>query len=281
MVKTTQLSSVTVCELAQGESEINLLLMSDWHYDSIYCNRELLNKHIKMLDTHNAYGIVAGDIFDAMQGKFDPRRSYSDLRPEYVGLNYYDRITADVTSFVKPYQERIIVLGKGHHDLGVLEHTNSDLISRVVGAMGGTSIMQVGSFAGVVKIKFNRSKTSQKSLTIFYSHGGGSNSPVTKGVIQTARQAVFLPEAHIVHNGHNHQGYILPQPRMRLNQNNEIYTEMQWFVRTPGYKQTGTVGDSWEAQKMFGPSPSGCVLVNVKVTSDESGFRITPTAHIE
>ena len=63
--------------------EMYLLCTSDRHHDSISCDRELELAHLKQAKEKNAYIIDVGDLFDCMQGKFDPRRTYSHLRPEY------------------------------------------------------------------------------------------------------------------------------------------------------------------------------------------------------
>ena len=58
------------------------LLMSDNHHDSIYCNRDLETEHLEEAKRRNARVFIFGDFFDAMQGRFDPRRSMDELRKD-------------------------------------------------------------------------------------------------------------------------------------------------------------------------------------------------------
>lgn len=52
-----------------------ILLSSDRHHDSKWTDRDLELEHLEKAKERNAYVIDVGDMFDVMQGKFDPRRS--------------------------------------------------------------------------------------------------------------------------------------------------------------------------------------------------------------
>jgi len=54
-----------------------------------------------------------GDMFDVMQGRYDPRRSYDDLRPEYKTSTYLDDIVKDAADFFKPYAKNFLMIGRG------------------------------------------------------------------------------------------------------------------------------------------------------------------------
>ena len=69
-----------------------ILLTSDRHHDSVDCDREFEARHLDEAKRRGALIMDVGDLFDCMQGKFDPRRSYSNLRPEYKADNYLDEI---------------------------------------------------------------------------------------------------------------------------------------------------------------------------------------------
>ena len=59
-----------------------VLLRSDAHHDNVDCNRAMERAHLEKAVERNAPIIDAGDVFCAMQGKFDPRSSKEDCRPE-------------------------------------------------------------------------------------------------------------------------------------------------------------------------------------------------------
>ena len=60
--------------LVWGE-KARYLFLSDVHFDSTHCDRDLLTKHLDEALAMNASVLVFGDWFDLMQGMYDPRRS--------------------------------------------------------------------------------------------------------------------------------------------------------------------------------------------------------------
>ena len=105
----------------------------------------------------------------------------------------------------------------------------------------------------------------RKSLKLKYFHGAGGEAPVTKGVIQTNRQAVYLPDANVVINGHNHNQYIVSIARERLSNKGVHFGDLQKHVRIPGYKQDygdGTKG--WNVERGGVPKPIGSMWMVLK-----------------
>ena len=69
-----------------------VLLTSDRHHDNPHCNQELEKKHLDEAKERNAVIIDYGDLFCAMQGKFDRRASKDHIRPAHQHGNYLDRL---------------------------------------------------------------------------------------------------------------------------------------------------------------------------------------------
>jgi len=81
---------------------------------------------------------------------------------------------------------------------------------------------------------------------------------VTKGTIQTNRRAVVYPDANIVISGHSHQQWMMPIPRLRINDFGREYRDEQLHLQIPSYKDeiTGQV-DGFAVEKQFAPKPLG------------------------
>lgn len=260
---------------------IRLLCMSDVHFDSVYCERDLLKRHLD--ENPDTWIVLAGDLFDCMQGKWDRRRNYEELRPEYKGENYYDRVKQDAVSFFAPYARRILYVGYGNHETAILRNSSTDLLQRWVEAMAKESgvSLALGGFAGWLRIvmgRFDHARTWSHGVNIRVAHnggGGGTSAPVTRGVIQTNRQAVFLCNADIVLNGDNHEGYIVPIRREMLLESGAVVQTVTWFLRTPGYKNPVTQRYGFDTEKIQTPKPLGCVLVDIRATmvQGERGIR--------
>lgn len=257
------------------------LLMSDIHHDSVYCNRELETAHLNEALARNAQIIMLGDIFDAMQGRFDPRRSMVELRPEYRREDYYDFIVRDLGDYLAPYAKNILLIGRGNHETAVLKNANTDLIDRLafyLNSMHGGRVV-TGGFGGWVRFMFEMLGVPNMSYALKYFHGAGSEAPVTRGVIQTNRQAVYLPDADVVVNGHNHNLYYVPICRERLSGKGQPYQDIQHHVRIPGYKQEYADGSGgWTVERGGVPKPIGAVWMRMYYDSSRSS---TARVHLQ
>jgi hypothetical protein len=252
-----------------------IMLVSDQHHDSPYCNRKLEKAHLDKAMSRDALIFFGGDTFDAMQGKHDPRATYDHLDPALLKKNYFDAVVKFNTEFYKPYAKNIVMIGVGNHEASVSNHYSTGLIDRLVEGLSkedGANI-QVGGYGGWVRFLFTAQKTRRMSLNLKYFHGSGGEAPVSKGLIQNARQAVFLPDADILWGGHNHQDYVVAQPRERLSSMGKIFKDVLWFIRTPGYNDSyGDGSKGWEVESGLSPKPAGCVWLRFYM--DEEGIHI-------
>ena len=251
------------------------LLVSDAHLDSIRCNREQFFADMERAKALGAVVLFNGDTFDAMQGRADPRRSMDDLREEYRRDDYYDFVVEDVARLLAPYARQIALIGQGNHESKVRQYQGTDLVQRLVYALRKehNSPAQAGGYKGWVRLQVERTDGRMVDTAVIrYAHSaGGGNAPVTRGAIQTNRQAVYIVDADVVWNGHNHQGYLLPIARERLSTRGVVHRDVVWFVRTPGYKDEfvrQTTG--WAVERGGGPTPLGSALLTVRLERERS-----------
>lgn len=267
-------AAVTVINFEAGYSwEQWFLLTSDNHHDSVLCNRKKEKADLDKALERDAVIVNIGDFFDAMQGRFDPRRNMDELRPEYRRQDYFDFVVEDSAEFLAPYAPNIAQLSPGNHESSIRKNANTDLTERLAFLLnikynGG---VQVGGYGGWLIMRVVTPGTRHvHQYRIKYFHGAGGEAPVTRGIIQTNRQAVFLPDANTVLNGHNHHHYILPITRERINAYGKQYFDMQYHVRIPGYKQAygdGTGG--WDVERGGVPKPIGAVWMKLTIANKE------------
>jgi hypothetical protein len=191
-----------------------------------------------------------------MQSRHDKRRSSEELRPEYAYTNNYFGTLIDRTAEdYAPYAANWLLFGKGNHESSVELHTGIDLTTQLRERMRGLgSNAVVGAYDGWILFRFVIQSTVIQTWRLRYYHGAGAAAPVTKGMIEAQRQAVYLPDADIVLNGHNHDDYITASARERCSQGAKVWQDLIWFVRTPGYKWRG----QWERERGHSPKPHGC-----------------------
>ncbi len=253
----TQKGAVTRLET---DDNAKLFITSDVHFDSVFSHRKQFFADMDEAIKHGAKILIIGDFFDLMNGRFDPRRSMTHLRPEYRREDYYDIVITDAAKKLQPYAKHILMITDGNHELSVLKNANTDPVGRLT-EMLTTPDHKVfrGGYGG--NISFVQPK---KRTPIKYFHGSGGEAPVTRGAIQTSRQAVFLPDAELVLNGHSHHAYWIPITRERISASHNQFFDIQHHVRTPGYNMAWGDGSSgWEVTRGGVPKPMGSFMIYI------------------
>lgn len=250
------------------------LLSSDRHHDNKHCDRRLERRHLDQALERDALVMDWGDLFCAMQGKYDPRADMSDIRPEDVGTNYFDNIVMHAARDYGPYASHWLLMAKGNHESSILRHHHHDLTSALVHRLNtehGGSIT-LGGFGGWVRFVFMDGKSSRGAKNLKYFHGAGGGGPVTRGVIQTNRQAVYLPDADIVCNGHTHDSWHVPIARERLTNRGIVKRDLVHFIRTAGYKDEYADGSGgYHVERWGPPKPIGSVWMRFRASRRENG----------
>lgn len=271
MTAPTQKGAVTTVRIdySGGNNEQTLFLASDLHIDAVTCAREVLLADLQTAVDRNAMIFLFGDVFDAMQGRFDPRRSLDELRPEYRRSDYFDFVVKDAARILSPFAKNIVLIADGNHETATLKNNGISLTDRLVWTLNmehGSSILH-GGYGGWVRFLFSSGDLGKrKSVRMKYFHGSGGDAPVTRGVIQTNRQAAYLDGADIVVNGHNHQSYHVPIVKESLNNNGRVVFSTQHHIRTPGYKNEYNDGSGgWAIERGMPPKPLGGTFVTMEL----------------
>jgi len=245
--------------LPRAEDECWALLTSDVHWDNPKSDRDAYREHLHEAVRRRAFVIDNGDWFCAMQGKYDKRSSKSSVRPEHQNGNYLDSLVNTAADWLQPFAANLTTLGTGNHEQSINDRHETSLTDRLAAELRnryGSPATRHG-YAGFVVLDIDRAGR-RHSLKMFRHHGYGGGGPVTKDVIQTNRQAVYLADADVVLTGHTHDSWQLPIQRIRLSQGHEIEQTRQVHVKCAGYKDHyGQSLDSWEISKGHPPKVRG------------------------
>ena len=258
-----------------GNTEHMLFLASDLHVDATTCNRSVMLADMQEAVNKNAMIFLFGDIFDAMQGRFDPRRSLDELRPEYRRQDYYDFVVKDTARLLAPFAQNLMLITPGNHETAVLKNASISLIDRLVYSLNiehGGQVMQ-GGYGGWVRFLLSRgTQGGRLSVKVKYHHGFGGESMMTKGVGHASRQQVYIKDADIILNGHNHNAYYVPVISETISDAGKLVFHTTHHIRTPGYKQDyGNGMSGWAVEKGMVPKPLGGAFVKLNVL--ENGVR--------
>ena len=243
-----------------------ILLRSDAHHDNAKCDRTLEKKHLDEALERNALIFDCGDLFCAMQGKFDPRSSRSALTQEQFQRNdYLNCILEEADAFYRPYKDNFVTLSPGNHETNILNRCGFDLTSALADRLDAAAM----SYAGFIRLGFSR-RTScwQESRVIAFHHGHGVGGPVTRGVIGTNRRAVWWPDADVIWTGHTHESWVMVVPQQKLNARNNVTRRDTLHISTPGYKDEHSKMDGWAIEKGLNPKPLGAAWLRLIVSND-------------
>ena len=233
------------------------LLIADLHLDNPHCDRTLLKRHLDEAQEDGAGILIFGDLFDVMQGKADRRHAKSALKEEFGRDDYFNAVIEDAAAFLEPYADQIVMVSEGNHETAVTKHYEINLLSFLSDRL---NIPKMG-YSGFVRFlfsgEFKKTKGTRSTRNLFFHHGSGGGGPVTKGVIRTNRQAVWLPDADIVVGGHIHEAWQLEIPRVRLSAAGTIRQDTQLHVQLPTYKQEHTLAGGWHTERGAPPKPLG------------------------
>lgn len=239
--------------------KVRCLAISDQHFDSKECDRDLLKKHLEEAAAGNSPIFMLGDWYDAMQGRNDRRSAKSSLKQSYLNA-YYDDLVDETVEFLAPYAKNIAVWAWGNHESSVLRNNETRLITRSIELLRlrtGHQIMEM-PYRGWILCGFldHRGKSHCRSVKIAYTHGDGGTAPVTRGAIKSARRAVVWPDADIFLSGHIHSHLTMPIPRYRITERGVEYEDEQLHAQLPTYKSKSK-HDGWEVERGFSPPNIG------------------------
>jgi hypothetical protein len=216
-------------------------------------------KHLDQAKSGGWPVIDLGDVFDAMQGKRDPRASRLNMKACLSEKEeYFDLLVDYAHEFFKPYAQNMALIGLGNHETSILKHNETHLLKRLASRLE-TPVL--GAYSGWVKVMFEgHGSQRRRSVNIRYTHGSGGSAPVTKGVIHTNRRAVYLPDAHILLSGHSHESFMVPLGRERISDAGEVYKDEQLHVQVPSYKdETTGISNGYALERGMATTTTGAV----------------------
>jgi UDP-2,3-diacylglucosamine pyrophosphatase LpxH len=227
------------------------LLLSDVHFDSTKCDRDMLKDHLDKALALKASVYVFGDWFDLMQGMYDPRRSYSSLRPEYKSITYLDDVINDAVEFLEPYREVLAMVGRGNHETNIEKRLSTSPIDRLVGALGGG--IMAGPYSGWVQLVYSRNANNhggRHQRMLHFHHGYGGNAPRSKGVLNVDLDQKEWPDADVIVSGHTHQKWHVPMSVERITDRLNTYEDTVHHLKLGSYKKLDRFA-GWEVEKGF------------------------------
>jgi predicted phosphodiesterase len=269
-------------ELKYGHDEnIDLLLCSDIHFDNPKCNRELFFNHLKRIKDRGGKVLINGDLLCVMQGKYDPRRSKHDIRPEHNKADYINAVINDTVDQLSPYADIIAFIGQGNHETAILKNLEIDLLAEVCARLNERNKVNImyGGYRGWIVIRKKVSgKGMYQSYKVYYNHGFGGGGEMTKGILQHSRTNMYIENADAIWYGHVHESYVQPSMTEYFDNHHSAFrprTRTIYNIRTACYKEEfADVTGGFHIERGRPPKPMGGVHMNLELTRDENNSHI-------
>jgi len=238
-----------------------VLQISDVHYDSQYCDRNLLTKHLKEAEQRGAVVFINGDLMDLMQGKWDPRGGYSGLRAEYKHSDYLDRVCSDVAEYLLKFKVPYI-LALGNHETNIIKRMHTNPLSNVALLIraGGGECVEMG-YDGYIRWMIKEDRKSNNQCIQYFHHGSGGNAPRSKGILSADIDQMQAPDAQLITKGHDHNKWAMPVPVERVSTKGTISVVTTHHLRTGSYQKLPEYG--WAKEKKFAQPPLGGYFVKL------------------
>lgn len=250
------------------------MLRSDAHHDNSFCNQVLEKKHLDAAQTLNAGILDFGDLFCAMQGKWDKRADMNALRAELRVADYTDALVRYNAEFYRPYAPHWVLLSPGNHETALFSRHQTDLTRRLAETLAaGGSPVKVGTYAGWVRFLFTVHGSRRLSLKLRYTHGYGGGGPVTQDVIQAQRQMAYT-DADFLVSGHTHDSWHQTRMREVLTESGRTVLKETECLKCPGYKDEYSCGGGWAVGKGHNPKPQGCWMLRFYVQGSTIAYDV-------
>lgn len=249
------------------------LLTFDRHWDNPKANRSMMIRHLDEVKERGTYCLDGGDLFCAMQGKYDRRSNKSDIRPEHQNGEYLDSLVNTAADFYEPYAHQMPILGLGNHETAILKNHETNLTDRLASEMRNRtgSVTTMGGYSTWVKFIFRfkvpneDAYRARASKLLWMFHGSGGDAPMSFGTLNVKRQGSIIPDADLIATGHSHNEFVLPLTRARLSLGGRPYLDEQLHIKVPTYKEEYGLGKvGWHVERGAPPKPIGATWLEFK-----------------
>lgn len=232
------------------------LLRADAHHDNAKCCREVEMLHLRQAVERNAGILDCGDLYCAMEGKYDKRSSRSAMRPENNGEDYLDRLVSRAIADYTFCAPNWVLLAPGNHEDSIGDRCGVNLTKRLAEEMRRLgSPVQHSTYQGWVQFHIRSLNTRAGNYKIRYTHGYGGGGPVTEDSIQLARQLAFLEDVDMVISGHTHHKWHIKKVRERLDDKGVLRLRTLDCLKLGTYKDEFSEGRGWAVGKGMPPKP--------------------------
>jgi hypothetical protein len=267
-------------ELKISGTKVKIAMFSDIHWDNPKCDWDLLKRDLNYCLKHSIPMMFNGDTFCLMQGKWDPRGTKSDIRPEHNNIKYLDSIVETAVDFFSPYAHLITVIGYGNHETSVIKRQETDVLQRFVDLLNykNGSNVQTGGYGGWLIVRQEVRTNCFHITKVKYFHGSGGGGIVTRGEINLTRALEMAEDFDVFAMGHIHENKCTNIARDILEHQAQVgYSQKHRQIHmmiTGTYKEEyGDGSKGWHVERGAPPKPVGSRILIIDTRRDTTNGR--------
>lgn len=259
-------------------------LCSDLHFGNKGQNRKALKQDFDKARELGAHIYINGDWGDFILS--GDRKRYTPSSDAYGTDNNVNMTINDAYDFLSEYVDLIQLIGTGNHEVSCQRYNNFDPTQQLIYSLNKTHKTQIqhGQYCGFITLRYEHGNNrSVKSRKIFYNHGQGGTSEVTKGTIDINRH-LTSKMCDILWLGHKHTKVLLPcEPLLDVDQNGNIYSRERVGIITGAYLNVFGQYDAMKKgyiinygeERMRGLQSTGGAFIKHRITATEIYQEIT------
>jgi hypothetical protein len=194
-----------------AHKEFGIQLMSDLHIGAPQVNYKLIQRELENASKSGDRICINGDVFDAIIAGDHKRFTPDSIHPRLFGRK--DTLNAAIewgVELLGPYGQWIDMVGIGNHESAVEKYHAMDPVriliyelSKLLPKEHKKHVIHYGGYTGFVDYRIPESGKQASRWVLYYHHGSGGASPVTKGMIDFNRKDTFV-DADCIWMGHKH-----------------------------------------------------------------------------
>lgn len=250
---------------------------SDLHFGSKGQNRKALKKDFDLAKERDAKIYINGDWGEFIMS--GDRKRYTPSGDAYGTDNNINMTINDAYDFLSPYAKNIAYIGCGNHEVSVQKFNNFDPTQQLIYSLNKEHKTQIqhGQYCGFLLFKYHSKDQGVRTYKVFYNHGQGGTSEVTKGTIDIARH-MATKNADLIHLGHKHTKVLLPSEYiLDISQNGEIIERERAGMITASYINISSQYDgmkqgykiNYGEEKMRGLQSIGGIFIKHTIIGQE------------
>ena len=256
-------------------------LMSDLHLGSPSVDLKRLKRDLDAAAARGAKILINGDVFDAIDNK-DKRSTPSVLVPELQGkVDLINAVVSYAADILTPYARHIEIIGIGNHEFKWIKWNSVDPVTLLIEKLnarlaesGSSHRISHGGNNGYWRSSFVCEGGGVCRHDLYYFHGSGGDSPVSKGTIDAYRKSVQF-EYDCVTFGHKHNKLFVDDAVMYLSPNGHVRTRERKAIQTGSYYRNYACGSplsvSYAEEFHHAPKPLGGVFLGLMPRRDRPG----------